>query len=83
MSNIGKIERIKLFANLANTLAAAAITIGVFGPLAAWVYGLSAISVDSDILVNAPIICVCVATALHLGGQALLTMLDGIDEDHT
>lgn len=83
MSDLGKVERVKLLAALFNTLAAAVITIGVFGPLAAWVYGLSPVSVGTHILLSTPVICVCLAVVLHLFGQAMLTVLDEIDDPHS
>jgi hypothetical protein len=80
MSNLGKIESLKLAANFANGLAIALITVGVFGPVAALIYGSAAIAVEADLLWQLPLVCICLAIGLHLAGQWFLTVLDEIDE---
>ena len=81
MSNIGKIERVKLVATLLNTLAAAVITIGSFGPIVTSVYDGTLFNRNFNDFINGFVICLCAAAVLHLLGQGILTTLDRIDDD--
>jgi len=80
MSNLAKIEGVKLAANLANGLATALISIGVFGPLGTLIFSPATVAIDPNILWNVPIICICGALTLHLAGQWLITLLGEADE---
>ncbi len=68
-------ERIRLTASWLNTLATAVVAAGVFAPLAAAFYGLSAMAIDRYLVTV--LICGCLSggAGLHLIGLLLLGRL--------
>jgi hypothetical protein len=72
-------ERIKYFARLLNTIAAAAISIGILAPLVAALYGIGAAqSVPSvPVVVLGSILWAFLAASLHASAQWLLGNLIG------
>jgi hypothetical protein len=80
MANLINNERVKLFANWANTVATAMLTVGVFTPVALKVYGIGEPPKNDILLEWLPIVCICAAIALHLGGQLILDLLVDTDE---
>uniref|UniRef100_Q07V60 Uncharacterized protein n=1 Tax=Rhodopseudomonas palustris (strain BisA53) TaxID=316055 RepID=Q07V60_RHOP5 len=81
MSDLGKTERLKLIATLFNTVAAAAITIGILSPILPAFFDGTLFTKDFSGFGSGFVICICAAVALHLIGQGFLTVLDEIDED--
>jgi hypothetical protein len=68
-------ERTKLTASWLNALATALIAAGGFAPIAAWLYGLSALPVGALNLAAIAVACVCAGFTLHLSALALLGRL--------
>lgn len=65
-------ERLKLFANLLNALAAAFVSVGLIGPMFAFFYGLVAVSASPFPIAAGTLICMVMSTGLHLFGHAIL-----------
>lgn len=65
-------ERLKLFANLANALAAAFVSIGIVGPIFASFYGLVTATVSPLSMLAGSLTCLAITTGLHLLGRAIL-----------
>jgi hypothetical protein len=80
MSNLGKIERHKLIANLLNALAAVIVTVGIFVPLASIAYDVLTATTEPSIWWILPIVCICAAVVPHLAGPLFLTNSDNLDE---
>lgn len=80
MANLIRNERVKLLSNWCNTIATAMLTVGVFSPLAATIYGIGTSVKDPDLLSALPWVCICAAIFLHLAGQLGLEWLDEGDE---
>jgi hypothetical protein len=80
MANLINNERVTLFANWTNTVATAILTVGVFTPVAVEVYGIGEPPKNDILLAWLPIVCICAAIALHLGGQWILDLLVDGDE---
>lgn len=68
-------ERTKLTASWLNTLATALIAAGAFAPMAARVYGLSALPIGVFYLSAIAFACVAVGAGLHVSGLAMLGRL--------
>ena len=68
-------ERTKLTATWFNTLAAAFIAAGAVAPLAAVLYGLSALPVELGRLLTLAPACVVVGCAIHFTARAQLGRL--------
>jgi hypothetical protein len=68
-------ERTKLTASWFNTLATALIAAGAFAPVAASLYGLSAIAVDGVFVAILATSCSGIGVGLHLLGVLLLGRL--------
>lgn len=68
-------ERIKLTASWLNTLATAVVAAGVFAPLAATLYGLSAMATDRYLVTVMIGGCLSGGASLHLIGLLLLGRL--------
>jgi uncharacterized membrane protein len=68
-------ERAKLTAPRLNALATALIAAGAFAPIAAWLYGLSALPVGALNLASVAIACVGAGFSLHISALALLGRL--------
>lgn len=81
MANLAKIEGIKLAANLANTLSAGIITVGVFAPIVAILYGSTPVGNDLVILRALPFVCLGLSIILHSAGQWILKGLEKLDDD--
>jgi len=81
MSNLDKIEQIKLLATALSNLSVAVVSVGILGPAVALVYDFQRASTESTLLWSLPVVCFCGAVILHLGGQLVLTSLRKIDED--
>ncbi len=65
-------ERLKLLANLANSFAAAFVSVGLIGPLFAFFYGLVAVNISLMEMFAGTAICLFMSTGLHLLGRAIL-----------
>ena len=70
-------ERRKLTTSWLNGMAVAAVSIGVFSPAAAYVYGIRALDVSIAALVLVPPVWGLTAVLLHLGA---LRLLGGLEE---
>jgi hypothetical protein len=71
------IERIKLVATFMNSLAVAAISLGVFAPLIYQGTTLDVVPTEKrSLLYGVVSICVIAAVALHCCGQAVLSFLE-------
>lgn len=68
-------ERTKLTASWLNTLATALIAAGAFAPMAAWLYGLSALPIGVFYLSALAFACVFAGGSLHVSALALLGRL--------
>lgn len=68
-------ERTKLTASWLNTLATALVAAGVFAPVAALIYGLTAAAVEGVIVTALVAGCFGVGIGLHLLGLLLLGRL--------
>lgn len=80
MSNLDKIEQIKLLANALNNLAVAVVSVGILGPAVALIYDFQKVTAETTLLWSLPVVCFCGAVILHLGGQFILMNLRKIDE---
>ena len=58
-------ERRKLLAALLNGMAIASVSIGVFSPIAAYVYGLRALEVSPGLLMLVPPVWIVITFVLH------------------
>ncbi len=72
-------EALKLFASWLNAISAGLITVGVFTPLAAWIYGLSEPK-NLALIGSLPIVCILGALAIHLLGQLAIDRLENSDD---
>ncbi len=68
-------ERTKLTASWLNTLATALMAAGAFAPVAAWLYGLSALPLGAGYLSALACACLIAGLGLHLIGLSLLGRL--------
>ena len=68
-------ERTKLTATWINTLAAAFIAAGAVAPVAAILYGLSALPIAMTRLLGLAFTCAVLGFSIHLGARALLGRL--------
>lgn len=68
-------ERTKLTAVWCNTLATAFLAAGAFVPLAAWIYGLSALPIQAAYLTGLALSCVVVSAGIHVIGWIILGRL--------
>ena len=68
-------ERTKLTAAWCNTLATAFVGAGAFAPLAAWLFGLSALPILPIYLIGLALACGAVGAGIHLVGWSLLGRL--------
>lgn len=68
-------ERTKLTANWINGLATAIVTAGVLAPLAAAIYGLSALALPRIYLSLLASACFAIGIAIHFGARAILGRL--------
>ena len=68
-------ERTKLTAAWCNTLATAFVGAGALAPLAAWLYGLSALPIPPIHLIGLALACGAVGVGIHLFGWAMLGRL--------
>ncbi|MFL9501104.1 hypothetical protein ACJMQP_13660 [Rhodopseudomonas palustris] len=80
MSNLDKVEQIKLLANALNNLAVAVVSAGILGPAVALIYDFQKVTTETTLLWSLPVVCFCGAVILHLGGQFILMNLRKIDE---
>jgi hypothetical protein len=65
-------ERIKLFANFANTTAAAFLSAGVIGPILAFCYGIMPLGTGLFAVLTGAIICISFSAGIHLAGREVL-----------
>ncbi|MET0445139.1 MAG: hypothetical protein ABW151_11250 [Pseudorhodoplanes sp.] len=65
-------ERIKLFANFANTTAAAFLSAGVIGPVLAFFYGIMPLGTGLFVVLSGAAICISFSAGIHLAGRAIL-----------
>jgi hypothetical protein len=65
-------EQLKLFANLANALSAAFVSVGLIGPMFALFYGLVTVNFALLPIAIGALICMAMSTGLHLVGRAIL-----------
>jgi len=72
MANLNRNERLKVIATWANQLATAILTVGVFSPLAAKIYGVGPEPKNQDLLTSVWIVCICLAIFLHLCSHGAL-----------
>ncbi len=72
-------QRYELFASCLNAISAGLITVGVFTPLAAWLYGIGEPK-NLGLIGSLPIVCILGALALHLLGQLAIDRLDVSDD---
>jgi len=63
--NLIENERTKLTANLLNTLAAALVAAGLFGPIAAIAYGISDLHIGKVYIATLLLVCSLGAAILH------------------
>jgi hypothetical protein len=68
-------EQTKLTAAWLNALATALLAAGFFAPAAAFIYGISQVSLDRWIMVALAFGCVGLGAALHLLGRVILRRL--------
>jgi hypothetical protein len=68
-------ERTKLTATWINTLAAAFIAAGTVAPVAAILYGLSALPISPGRVAALAVACATVGVAIHFGARAVLGSL--------
>ena len=68
-------ERTKLTATWINTLAAAFIAAGAVAPIAAVLYGLSALPVELGRLISLALACVTIGCGIHFLARAQLGRL--------
>ena len=81
MPDLIRNEQLKLVASMMNALAVAVITIGVFAPLAAVIYGMGNTPQNSYLFNGLPYICFGISIGLHSLGQMALSRLDTGDDD--
>jgi Na+-driven multidrug efflux pump len=75
MANLHRNETAKLAANFLNTCAASLITVGIFTPTAAYLYGITELK-EAWLLDYLPYICICGSIVLHLFGIAVLRLME-------
>jgi MFS-type transporter involved in bile tolerance (Atg22 family) len=80
MATNSTVEGIKLFATFFNNIAVAWVAAGVIGPIVGLIYDYDKFAKDFTMLWSLPVICVCMALALHLAGQYVLLDLEKFDE---
>jgi hypothetical protein len=68
-------ERTKLTATWINTLAATFIAAGTIAPVAAILYGLSALPISPGRVVILAVACAAVGVTIHFGARAALGSL--------
>jgi hypothetical protein len=72
MTKLVENERLKLTATWLNTLATAIFTVGGFGPIVSYGFGLVPGSIDRFTVIAAAGTCLVVATAIHLVARDIL-----------
>lgn len=72
MSKLVDNERLKLTATWLNTLATAIFTVGGFGPIVSYGFGLVPESIERITVFAAAGTCLVVATTLHLVARGIL-----------
>ena len=72
MNKAARNERLKLFANLLNALAAAFVSVGLIGPLFALFYGLVIVNVSPLPFMLGAVTCSAISAGLHLFGRRIL-----------
>jgi hypothetical protein len=72
MSKLVDNERVKLTAAWLNTIATAIFTVGGFGPIVSYGFGLVPSSIERFTVFAAAGTCLVVATAIHLMARAVL-----------
>ena len=65
-------ERTKLFANFANTTAAAFLSAGVIGPGLAFFYGIMPLGTGLLSILTGSVVCILFSAGIHLTGRAIL-----------
>jgi hypothetical protein len=69
-------ERTKLFANFANTTAAAFLSAGVVGPSLAFIYGIMPLGTRLSAILTGSVICILFSAGIHLAGRAVLGRIE-------